>query len=412
MSSSEIYPQLRTVELRNAGGALRLVDPLDGRTIVLPPHEVLAASLLDGKSTAKSILLRVSEQTGPEFGVRDLQRLVGRLSNAYFLQDAPGREHERRCRRALMDAPLRLAAHSGSAYPSDRSACAQFVDQLLDTASCGAAGEGGREPRCSARGTSALLSPHIDYTRGAAVYSSLWAPLRGHLESIDRVIILGTSHGGGKQPFLVTRKAFETPLGVMPVATEVVDALIKGGAHATWDTELLHRREHSIELQLPLLQRCLPSAEVPIVPLLCGSIHQAIHTLSRPEEIQEVRTAIETLRDAVATMSGRTLWIAAGDLAHIGMHFGDAPEPLSDAQLHEVRSRDLELLTALARGDGQALTDHLLTDGDARRICGYGPMWALLAAAQPENGQLIAYGQAVDSRRSLAVSFAGVRFGC
>ncbi len=402
---ARIYPRLRRVELHNAEGALQLRDPLDGRTFLLAPHEALAVALLDGQCAAERIAARVSAQAGIAFRPDDLDALVERLSRACFLHDRRGQQHEERTQREVMNAPLRTATHAGAVYPASATACAEFVDHLLEST----AGEKPAVQQVPFPPPVALLSPHIDYARGAGVYARLWAPLRGQLGEIDRVVILGTSHGGGDAPFLLSRKPFQTPLGTMPIANEIVAPLAEI-AVPSWKTELLHRREHSVELQLPLLQRCLPAPDVPIVPLLCGSIHQSIHDRRRPEEFPDIRVAIEALREAVARVGGQTLWIAAGDLAHVGMHFGDAAAPLTDSRLEEVRRRDEELLAAAVRGDAAALTDHLLADGDARRICGYAPLWALLEAAQPQSGRVVAYAQAVDDRRTLAVSFAGIHF--
>jgi MEMO1 family protein len=96
------------------------------------------------------------------------------------------------------------------------------------------------------------------------------------------------------------RGAFETPLGLVPVDTACAARLLD----ATSCIQPLgepHAREHSLEMQLPFLQRVLP--EVPIVPLVMG---------------WQTRETILALAEALASAlaGGRTLLVASTDLSH------------------------------------------------------------------------------------------------
>ena len=394
-----VCPRLRRAEFMQEGGALSLRDPLGGSIVSLEIHEALVASQLDGERSAREIARVVSESLPVEVSEAQVLDLVGRLSSAGFLDDARGREEERSARDALMSNPIRSAAHAGAVYPADQAACRDFFESMLQDPSRGS-GEPPAPPL-------ALISPHIDYARGRSVYASLWSRAKEAAISADRVVIIGTSHAGGERPLVLTRKAFETPLGLLPLDTDLVDGLIAECGEPSVDDELIHRLEHSIELQLPFVQRILGQEEVPIVPILCGSIHSAVHQGDRPEGEDTIREAAEIARTVLGAAPGRTLWIAGVDLAHVGMHFGDGPEPLSDDDLEKVRDRDRVLLDGVLRGDSERLTDHLLEDGDARRICGYAPIWLLLQATGHPKGELVSYGCAVDPRRTQAVSFAG-----
>lgn len=393
-------PRLRALEYSANGGSLALRDPLDGRVFPLAVHEALALSFMDGRRTAAEISGLVARRLNAPPAAAKLLEFLARLSAARLLEDAAGQAHERAIHDRILAEPRRPATHAGAVYPADAEECASFVDAMLAV-----------DPTpVPTPGPLAMLSPHIDYARGAEVYGRLWSGLRDQLEDVSRVVILGTSHYGGGSPFLFTRKAFFTPLGEMPVDQELVELLIEACGAPTLADELIHRQEHAIELQLPLLQRCLPRPDLPILPILCGTFHAALREGQRPEELARNQEAIGALREVLGAVGGRTLWIAAGDLAHVGAQFGDPPDPLSDAQLRAIHRRDHDLLETLVRGDADALTDHLLEDGDARRICGYGPLWVLLSAAGPLAGELVSYAQALDERRSLLVSFAGLLF--
>ncbi len=391
-------PRLRRVEFLQDGGVLSLRDPLGGSIIALEIHEALVASHLDGARSAPEIARVVSESLPVEVSAEQVLDLLGRLSSAGLLDDERGRDRERSAREALMGDPIRPAAHAGAVYPADRLACRDFFESMLHEAP----GELGDSPP-----PLAVISPHIDYARGRSVYASLWSLLKKRGISADRVVVIGTSHAGGDRPLVLTRKSFATPLGPLPSDVDVVERLIAECGEPSVEDELIHRFEHSIELQLPFVQRILEQDDVPIVPILCGTVHSAVHQGHRPEDDETIREAVEVVRLALDVAPGRTLWIAGVDLAHVGMQFGDAPEPLVDDELEEVRARDHALLDAVLRGESDRLTDHLLEDGDARRICGYAPIWLLLEATGRPRGELISYDCAVDPRRNQAVSFAG-----
>ena len=79
----------------------------------------------------------------------------------------------------------------------------------------------------SAATPKAIVAPHIDFHRGGPAYA--WA-YKGLAESdgADLFILLGTSHCGGRTPFILTLKDFETPLGLVETDKEFVDALAGG----------------------------------------------------------------------------------------------------------------------------------------------------------------------------------------
>jgi len=392
---------LRALELCNQSGSLALRDPFDGRLFPLDVREALVVAHLNGVFSAPQIALAVGDRLDAAIAEDEVVGLLQRLSAAGLLDDATGRAREREARRVLERSPVREPAHSGAVYPADAQRCREFFDELLESSTPQPLP--GEQPL-------AVISPHVDYARGRAVYGALWATLDELAPSIDRLVVLGTSHAGGESPLVLTRKAFQTPLGRIESDAEVVGELIDRCGEPSLQDELLHRWEHSIELQLPLLQRALSLSEVPIVPILCGTIHKAIYDRRRPETQEPISEALGHAKEVFDAAGGRTLWVAGVDLAHVGMHFGDPPEPLSDDDLERVRVRDHQLLDTVLAGDAQGLSDHLLEDGDARRICGFAPIWLLLNLAGPLRGRLLSYGQTVDPARAQAVSFAGALF--
>jgi len=99
--------------------------------------------------------------------------------------------------------------------------------------------------------------------------------------------------------------------------------------------------------------------------------------------------------------------IAGADLAHVGPRFGD-PQPVSPAELVEIGGADRAMLEAVEAGDAEGFFDSVARDGDARRICGLSPIYALLRGLGGTRGALKRYAQWPDPQG--VVTFASVVF--
>lgn len=186
--------------------------------------------------------------------------------------------------------PIRPPAVAGTWYPGSRAALAQEVDALVDAA-------GGVD--ASAGALVGIISPHAGMMFSGGVAAHAYRAAAG--AAVDVVVVVGPSHFVGFDGVAIyERGAFETPLGLARVDEAAAAALVAASSiiepHAA-----AHAREHSLEMQLPFLQRVLPDA--PIVPLAIGF---------------QTRETIAALADALATaLEGRrALLVASTDLSH------------------------------------------------------------------------------------------------
>jgi hypothetical protein len=261
-----------------------------------------------------------------------------------------------------------------------------------------------------------ILSPHIDLWRGGPAFA--WAYRRLVEESdADLFIILGTAHQWMNNLFSASKKHFETPLGVVQTDKQFVGRLGQrlaaqsGGKQLNlFADELAHRPEHSIEFQVVFLQHLLGEhREFKIVPILVGSFHEFIRQRQQPAEAASVRAFTAALQASAADHAGKVCFISSGDLAHIGRRFGDKPR-LTQAALERQKNDDQKLLATVAQVDAAGFFNHVAAQQDRSRICGLSPTYAMLAAMQPERGEVLAYGQAVEPDGSSCVSFGSVAF--
>ena len=144
-------------------------------------------------------------------------------------------------------AAIRPAAVAGMFYPGDRRVLAAEVDDLL-----GAVEAPG--PRLGF--PKALIVPHAGYVYSGAIAAQAYdelAPARG---IVRRVVVLGPCHRVAVRGLAVpTTDAFDSPLGPVPVDRDALAAVRDLPQVSANDAA--HELEHSIEVQLPFLQRQL-----------------------------------------------------------------------------------------------------------------------------------------------------------
>ncbi|MDA0225465.1 MAG: AmmeMemoRadiSam system protein B, partial [Proteobacteria bacterium] len=173
-------------------------------------------------------------------------------------------------------------------YPGTARALQAEVDRLLAQAA----------PDVPRSGfPKALVVPHAGYVYSGAVAAQAYATLTPARGVVSCVVLLGPVHRVPVRGLALPGvEAFETPLGKVPVdaaairdLAELPQVVVSATAHA---------QEHSLEVQLPFLQRVLGSFSV--VPLAVGTAGVA-----------EVADVLERL------WGGReTLIVVSTDLSH------------------------------------------------------------------------------------------------
>jgi AmmeMemoRadiSam system protein B len=154
---------------------------------------------------------------------------------------------------------VRDAAVAGMFYPGDPAELRDTVDTLL--AEAPPPPKGAPTPR-------AVIVPHAGYVYSGPTAAVAYARIALGRDTIERVVLVGPTHRvpvlGVALPGAV---GFATPLGTMPVPEEWAEERLADVPLALVFAET-HRWEHSVEVQLPFLQRTL--GDVEIVPLLAG----------------------------------------------------------------------------------------------------------------------------------------------
>ncbi len=318
--------------------------------------------LADGTRSRGEIASEFDRLTG--MGVPDdlLDQLLERLDRSYLLDN----ERARTRLGELSPRPYRL---SGSAYPADREELEIFLDDLL----------GADDPASFVGDLRASILPHIDFFRGRDSYRAGYRHLTRGLGAPDKpltVVVLGISHAMSRVPFIMTGKDFDTPLGPVATDQDLVRQLAQGLPFDPFLDEYNHMSEHSIEFHAVLLRHLAgPDRPLSIVPILCGSFHEALRERFSPMElpgVSEFVANLARLRDERPDVH----FLASVDLAHMGLNFDQAA--MDAGQLADLERQDQETLSYVQEGDAEGFFRTLQADRGIRNYCGTPAIYSLL----------------------------------
>ena len=243
---------------------------------------------------------------------------------------------------------VRKPAVAGTFYPGDKEALADEVDSLL------AGAKSADLPNLRA-----LVCPHAGYRYSGATAAAAYKQLRGR--DVRTVIILAPSHfamfNGISVPDV---DAYETPLGQVSLSPEAKRLAWREPfvtnppcrvQRAPWASDAAgppdgkptpHTWEHSLEVQLPFLQRVL--GEFTLLPAVFGQADPAI-----------------AARVLAGVMTDKMVLIASSDLSHY--------KPYEEARLMD-------------RKCIQAMLDLDIGKMGAQSACGKGPILTVMHLAR------------------------------
>jgi hypothetical protein len=227
---------------------------------------------------------------------------------------------------------VRRAAVAGMFYPGEARALAAELDDLL-----------GGVPHLAPRlgFPKALIVPHAGYIYSGEIAARAYDELSPARGIVSRVVLLGPVHRVPVRGLAAPgADAFATPLGNVPVDREALRAVQDLPQVVTSDAA--HALEHSLEVQLPFLQKVLGAFA--LVPFAVGTA-----------SVQEVAAVIERLWGGP-----ETLIVVSTDLSHY--HRYDEAKTIDAATLERVRG--------------------FATDIDHEEACGATPLNGLLAVAK------------------------------
>lgn len=255
-------------------------------------------------------------------------------------------------------AEVKEPAVAGSFYPGDKAGLQKSVDSFISAV----------PKRESSGRLMTLVVPHAGYQYSGFVAGQAYAQLKG--SDVTTVILIGAAHAAPLNGAAVYAKgSFRTPLGLLPVNEKLAARLLDCTGGVTFDRKPF-AREHSLEVQLPFLQRVVPN--VSIVPVLVGNpTRESYRSLSG--------NLAKVLRD-----DPKVMVVVSTDLSHY--HDGATAERM-----------DRSVIDAVERLSVKDL-EGLLSNGSGEACGGYPLLYAMTALRSlgATNGQLYRYADSGD----------------
>lgn len=236
----------------------------------------------------------------------------------------------------------RRSVIAGSWYPGSERSLARTVDDYFAHAD---------QPPVAGE-LLGLVSPHAGYAYSGQTAAYAYRQLQGR--QVDTVVVMGPSHRAWVGDYAASvEDAYETPLGLVPLDHAFVEEL----AGRVSLRRVQGDAEHSLEIQLPFLQRQL--AEFRLVPIMMSA--------DEPQAAQRLASALVEVIRRRLTEGQHTLLVASSDLHHI--------ENYDEVVLH-----DQAVVDAIAAFDLPTLTSLLMAPHCS--VCGRMPILTMLHAAK------------------------------
>ena len=225
------------------------------------------------------------------------------------------------------------------------------------------------------------VAPHAGYMYSGHVAGAVFS----RVQVPHRCLILCPNHTGKGTPLsIMSRGKWQTPLGIVPVDSELGEALKSSFPPLTEDSEA-HRSEHGVEVELPFLQALQPN--LTFVPIALGT-----------GQFEVLESLGKAIAEVVATQPDKVLLIASSDMNHY------EPDAIT-------RVKDSKAIEKILNLDARGLFD--VVHKERISMCGFGPTVSMLTAARllgATSGDLVRYATSgdVSGDRQMVVGYAGV----
>lgn len=263
---------------------------------------------------------------------------------------------------------LRRAAFAGDWYPGDPGSLEEALEFYV--------GESAGDDEAVG-----IVAPHAGYMYSGRVAGAVY----GRVRVPDTVVVLCVNHRGvGARAAVLASGAWETPLGLVPVEQELVEALMRQVDFLEEDSAA-HAREHSLEMHVPFLQ--YRNRGIRIVPICLQRLEYA-----------ECDALGEGLARAIRGFAAPVLLVASTDMTHF-------------ENREEARKKDMMAIERILDVDPVGLYE--VVTRNRISMCGFIPTTAVLCACRSlgvARGTLVQYANSgdVSGDYSSVVGYAGI----
>jgi len=245
---------------------------------------------------------------------------------------------------------VRQAVVAGSFYPLD----SKLLDKKIIACFKSKFGPKKLPGKLKKERVTVAVVPHAGYDYSGPCAAHVYKIL-AESQKPDIVVIVGTNHSGmGPSVSVFKAGDWQTPFGIAKVDTEFADTIIKNSSFARPD-EFGHKVEHSIEVQLPFLQKIYQ--EFKFVPIVMKGLHV----------FQETEDLANAIIVAAKKLKKHVLVIASSDFTHYGPSYNYTPFKSKAKEC--VVKLDKDSITKIEKLDDVGFLKQIIKTGST--VCGY-----------------------------------------
>ncbi len=267
---------------------------------------------------------------------------------------------------------LRQPAVAGHFYPADKRMLERDLDSYLT-----------RPARPEPRYPDAIacLVPHAGYMYSGHVAGAVYATLPSHPD----YVVIGPNHRGYGEPLaMMSKGSWLTPLGEVPLDSALAKVVGERCPELAEDAAA-HANEHSLEVQIPFLQRSV--GEFTLLPIALST-----------DDFAALEALGHALAAAIRDSPQPAFLVASSDMNHY------EPDSITRVKDRKAIDRILEL-------DARGLYETIFRERIS--MCGFAPAVAMLTAARDlgaKRAELVKYATSADAGgpRDQVVGYAGM----
>jgi len=280
------------------------------------------------------------------------------------------------CPTILEASPIRKGAVEGSFYQGSKEVLTRNVDSYIDQAKVAP----------PAKSLFGLIAPHAGYIYSGPIAGFSYKLLECYKDDFETVVLLGVNHKVRDfwQNSVFLGKGYATPLGIMPVNEELVQRLLSYPEIVF--SPKVHEKEHSLEVQIPFLQRV---GNFKMVPLIISDYSEA-----------NCKRIAEILGKELIDRKEKVVFVASTDFSHY--HPYAIANKMDNEAIQHIM--DLNFASFIARHNSKDI-----------ELCGYGPVLTLMYMAKSlgyKDIELLKYANSGDTAgsKSEVVGYAAIAF--
>jgi AmmeMemoRadiSam system protein B len=278
-------------------------------------------------------------------------------------------------------------------YPADPQQCRALARQLTSGSDASFAEE---TTQPTDRRWLGGVVPHAGWICSGAIAGQTLATIAAAVPQIDLVVVFGAIHTPIPTDVaaLDSFKKWDVPGGeAFDVAGELRSRMIEtstvAGEQMFVVDDRFHRREHAVEVELPLIRSVWPNAIILPIEVPANEDAAAIG-----------RATARVVRSAAAERS--VVYLASSDLTHYGPAYGYAPAGVGPSAMSWAKENDRPLIDAVLAMQDEASVPQVRA---RRNACGAGAIAAMLAAckqAGAKEGRLLRHANSFETLADVA----------